>query len=239
MSNYFRYLPRVDYQLRIANNTVQPTVRQAVNLTARAIFRETVNRVAGNEGITYYPYRIQDDDRPDLLSRNYYDEEKYVWVIFYANDIFDPLHDWPKTQRDLNAFIEHKYGSISAAQSTNAEFEGIIQEKTVLFDGTIIDERVVKLDEVGYNAFEGNKRIITAYEKEERDNDLKRNIRLLRKSLLPKVQRELEEIFVEGSILSSNSLYSTSLNSRRSISSSTDNGGSISSAGSNFSSSIY
>ena len=215
MSNYFRFLPKIDYQLKVANTTVSPTLLEITNITSRAIFRDTISRVIGNEGIAYYPYSIQDGDRPDSIAEYYYGDSKYAWVVLYSNDIIDPLHDWSKTQAEFEGYIIHKYGSVAAAQSQIAEYEGVITDKTVRFDGEVIDERVVKLDSTAYTSYTGTKRTVTAYEKEERENDDKRQIRLLRKSLLQRAQKELSRAFVETSVLEANTLYTTSINRLR------------------------
>ena len=216
MSNYFKYLPKIDYQLKIANNSVTPSRVEATNITSRAIFRDAVSRIAANEGIAYYPYYIQDGDRPDSIAEYYYGDSKYAWIVLYSNDIIDPLHDWAKTQAEFEAYIIHKYGSVAEAQSQIAEYEGVVTEKTVLYTGEVVDERVVKLDATAYPSYTGSKRTITVYEKEDRENDDKRQIRLLRKGLVQRVQKEMTRVFVDPSVLSSNSQYATSLNRLRS-----------------------
>jgi len=215
MSNYFRFLPKINYQLKVANTSVHPSLLEVTNITSRALFRDAVSRVAANEGIVYYPYSIQDGDRPDTVAEYYYGDSKYAWVVLYSNDIIDPLHDWVKTQAEFEAYIIHKYGSVAAAQSQIVEREGVVTEKTVTFDGDVIDERVIKLDATAYTSYTGTKRTVTAYEKEDRENEERRQIRLLRKGLLQRVQKELSRAFVDTSILSSNSLYTSSVNRLR------------------------
>ena len=72
------------------------------------------------------------------------------------------------------------YGSVSVAQATVFEYRKILNKQSVLFDGTIIPERYVVVDQNVYNETAANmRREIDAYEYYEEQNNKKRKIRLL------------------------------------------------------------
>jgi hypothetical protein len=92
----------------------------AVNLLAKVKF----SNAAKKAGAIFYPYTILEGERADVIAANYYDDPRYSWVIYMANDIVDPLYDWPLMEEELNNVIIKKYGSLVAAK------EGILYWRT-------------------------------------------------------------------------------------------------------------
>lgn len=84
----------------------------ATNITARVKFKDVVKK---NMAV-YYPYTIIEGERPDTLAFKYYDDATYSWLIFLANDITDPMFDWPLTNDLFNKMLVTKYGSVAEAQ---------------------------------------------------------------------------------------------------------------------------
>lgn len=100
MSKYFDQFPEITYGKKVAKN-----------ITVRMKFRETVFERYNS----FYPYKIKEGERPDMLAFNYYGESSAVWLIFLANNIIDPYHDWPLTERQLIRKAVDKYGTVEAA----------------------------------------------------------------------------------------------------------------------------
>jgi hypothetical protein len=84
----------------------------AVNLLAKVKF----SNAAKKAGAIFYPYTIIEGERADIIAANYYDDPRYSWVIYMANDIIDPVHEWPLMEDEFNNFIIKKYGSLVAAK---------------------------------------------------------------------------------------------------------------------------
>jgi len=99
---HFKYFPVIEY-----------SKQQATNLLVRTKVRDLVKQ--NHTG--FYTHIITDDERPDTIAEAFYGSGNYTWLIFYANDIFDPLYDWPLSERQFNKFIVSKYGSIGNARS--------------------------------------------------------------------------------------------------------------------------
>lgn len=83
-----------------------------INILAKVKFNDVVKKT----GAIYYPYTILEGERPDIIAANYYDDPRYSWLIYMANDVVDPLHDWPLTEEEFSSFIIKKYGSIEKAK---------------------------------------------------------------------------------------------------------------------------
>ena len=42
--------------------------------------------------ISYYPYQVQEGERPDTLAHMYYGSVDFMWLILYANNLPLFLH---------------------------------------------------------------------------------------------------------------------------------------------------
>jgi len=99
--NYFNKLPSISY-----NNTI------AVNIMSRAKLSDNTK---GNSGV-FLPYTLEDGDRVDMLSRAYYGEPGYTWLVWMSNEVVDPYYDMALSDYDVMELIKIKYGSAELAQ---------------------------------------------------------------------------------------------------------------------------
>ena len=113
MSKFFEQFPTVTYGNKIARN-----------LTVRLRFLETMFEKYNS----YYPYYIKEGERPDMVAFNYYEDSALVWLVFLANNIIDPYHDWPLSEAQLRRMAIKKYGSIAAADSLSPPAEFLVSE---------------------------------------------------------------------------------------------------------------
>jgi hypothetical protein len=102
MAGYFNFFPSTEY----ANTIV-------TNLISKVKFDQSVQK---NLAI-FYPYTVEQGERPDQIAARYYDNPELDWLIYLANDIIDPYYDWPLSQNQLYEYLSAKYGSITTAQS--------------------------------------------------------------------------------------------------------------------------
>ena len=103
MGKYFNRYPLVDYGGQVAKN-----------IMIRTDFTPETEADLNSK----FDFSISDElQRPDNLSQSYYDNPYYDWVIYMANDIVDPYHDYYRSSSDLNKFIAAKYGSVANAQN--------------------------------------------------------------------------------------------------------------------------
>lgn len=105
---YFEKFPLINY-----SNTI---VR---DLTVRTVILNSIY----NNPTLYYPYDIQQYERPDNISDRYYKDEYKDWIIRLNNKVIDPYYDWYLDQETFNAFITKKYGSLSNAQTKIKYFQ--------------------------------------------------------------------------------------------------------------------
>lgn len=190
MSNYFSYFPTTANDLTQTNNFVNIT-----NILRRFKFRSSISETLS----VFYDYTIQNGDRPDTISEKYYGDSKYAWVVLHFNNIIDPFFGWPLFDENYNNYIEGKYGSIATAQATVHEYRKILNNSTVLYDGTIIPKRYIVVDETTYNATgSASRELVTKYDYENEVNEAKRKIKILDNRYLPQVRTEVENILRNG-----------------------------------------
>lgn len=92
-----------------------PVIYYNSNLAVNILAKVKFNQAALKASAIYYPYTIREGERPDVIAANYYDDARYSWLIYMANDIIDPMHDWPMTEEELHKYIVKKYGSLEKA----------------------------------------------------------------------------------------------------------------------------
>lgn len=103
MGRYFNRFPLVDYD-----------GVPAKNILARVDFTDQTKK----DIYVNFDYVLQEGTtRPDILSFNYYNSSQYDWLVYMANEIVDPYHDYYKPQDDFKKYIVGKYGSAEIARS--------------------------------------------------------------------------------------------------------------------------
>lgn len=113
--NYFSYLPTIPY------NTFDGSHKYKVVTDIFKRARATLE--ARTDKTIYYNYRVQDGQKPEHVSYNYYDSPKYHWVILMMNEIRDPQWCWPLGSHALERFVVNKYGSAQTAATQIKHYE--------------------------------------------------------------------------------------------------------------------
>ena len=190
MANYFRNLPKVRYDI----NGAEPNkFLNVTNIMKRISFKPSVIEDITN----YYPYRIKDGERPDILSFQQYGTVAYAYLIMLINDIYDPLFDWPLTAQQFEKYLISKYGSVSSAMGTTKYYYQIVRAE-VARTGTSERIPAVKfiVDETTYDALgSGDRTTQTAYEWEDELNDNKRDIKLINASLIQDIDYAVKRTY--------------------------------------------
>lgn len=124
-------------------------------------------------------YTIKDGDRPDTISYRYYGRSDLDWLILIANNIIS-MDDWPKTDNQILNGLLKIYGSITAIDDTN--------NTAAIHHYENSDGLIVSFD------YEGTKVPVTILQNEIRDNDLKRDIRLIKKEYVGLILQEQQKL---------------------------------------------
>ena len=101
---YFRDFPNLKYATS-ANSAGIPnyiTIKDYFHLLK---VRDDIFR----EDTIYQEYVIKNGERPDQISKDFYGDEQYYWIILQINEITDYYNQWPLSQLELDEFITRKY----------------------------------------------------------------------------------------------------------------------------------
>ncbi len=98
--NYFDKIPTITYKGALCKN-----------LLARARLSDQTRE----QKAVFYPYTMENADRVDVLSNDYYDDPGYTWLIWLTNNTIDPYYDVALEENDFIQYIIKKYGSYSSA----------------------------------------------------------------------------------------------------------------------------
>jgi hypothetical protein len=191
MANYFKSIPNIAYDI---NGNAPNTYQKATNIMKRPIFKPAVI----DEITDYYPYRIKDGFRPDMVSQDVYDTPAYAYLILMFNDIYDPVFDWPMGIKQFDSYIVSKYGSMDAAITTVKYYYQIIRAE-VAKTGTSERIPAVKyiIDQTAYNALgEDVRSTISQYDWEFDLNDAKTELQMIDSSVIQDVDFQVKRMYV-------------------------------------------
>ena len=136
---FFGYFPKMQYDI---NNTIANVTGPHETVTDIFV-RFTVVKNVINNIASYVVYELQDGDTPEILAEQFYNDRGAGWIILYANQIIDPLFDWPLGYDAFNKMIIDRYGSLENAMSTVHHSEMVIERTNRFYDVTTVSSYVI------------------------------------------------------------------------------------------------
>jgi hypothetical protein len=197
MSSYFQKVPDFNYVSRLPDSKIGDYVR-VKNLFKKGKIREDIF-----QNVAFFEkYKIVGDDRPDNVAFEVYDDSSLDWVILLSNNILNIQSEWPLPQTDFDRFVLDKYGDYNTLYNGVHHYETIEIKNT---QGVTIVPAGLQVDSsysVSYYDFFTDLQVttgnlatpITNYEYEEKVENDKRNIFILKSRYLNIVFDDMEEI---------------------------------------------
>jgi hypothetical protein len=204
MSNYFRLVPELEYVSRL------PGAKIGDYIKVKNLFRKSKIRKDIFQNLAFFEkYKIIGDDRPDNVAFEVYEDSKLDWIVLLSNNVLNIQSEWPLPQTDFDRFILDKYGDYNTLYNGIHHYE---TEEVKNSQGVTIVPAGLQVDSsysVSYYDFfieqqitTGNISIpVTNYEYEEKVENDKRNIFLLKKDYVGIILNDMEGImeYKEGS----------------------------------------
>ena len=197
MSNYFDKVPDFEYVSRLPDANISDYI-PVKNLFKRITLRQDIY-----QDLSFFTkYEIIGNDRPDNVALKVYGRSDLDWVVLTSNNIINIQDEWPMPQLEFDAYLLNKYGTYDNLNSShhyettelkNSDDVIIVQKGlqvpstysiTYYFDSGIDSGMVTS-----YPVVE-----ITNYQYEEKLNDDKRNIFLLKPRYLNVIIDDLDEL---------------------------------------------
>ena len=197
MSNYFDKVPDFEYVSRLPDANISDYI-PVKNLFKRIALRQDIY-----QDLSFFTkYKITGNDRPDNIASKVYGRSDLDWVVLTSNNIINIQDEWPMPQLEFDAYLLNKYGTYDNLNSSHHyettelknDDDVIIVQKglqvpstysiTYYFDSGIDSGMVTS-----YPVVE-----ITNYQYEEKLNNDKRSIFLLKPRYLNVIIDDFEEL---------------------------------------------
>ena len=195
MSNYFSKVPNFEYVSRLPDANISDYI-EVKNLFKRAFLREDIFQ----DLAFFTKYQIVGDDRPDNVAFKIYEDSSLDWVVLISNNILNIQSEWPMKQYDFDKYLLDKYGTYEKMNEVH-HYETVEIKNG---DGVVLVPKGLTVTEdftFDYYNFYNESYItekpvnaITNLQYEEKLNDDKRNIFLLKPRYLSVVVDDLEDI---------------------------------------------
>ena len=197
MSSYFQRVPDFNYVSRLPDSKIGDYIR-VKNLFKKGKLREDIF-----QNLAFFEkYKIVGDDRPDNVAFEIYNDSSLDWLVLLSNNVLNVQSEWPLPQTDFDRFVLDKYGDYDTLYNGIHHYETTEVKNT---QGVTIIPAGLQVDSsysVSYYDFftdlqvtTGNLAIpVTNYEYEEKVENDKRNIFILKPRYLNIVFDDMEEI---------------------------------------------
>jgi len=204
MSNYFSYLPNFEYVNRIPGEQNISSYIEVKNLFKRVKLNNDIFQELAN----FEKYTIRGNDRPDVVSQKVYKRSDYDWIILLANNIINIQDEWPMSNQTFEKFMNKKY---SVENYTSPHHYETIEVKDSTDNLTILKKGLEVPSDFSFSYFDvalqqqkivtGITKSVSNYEYEVNIQDDKRNIFILRDTLIQTVINEIQKLmtYPEGS----------------------------------------
>jgi len=195
---YFKNLGDFLYVNRTRDGINEGDYSLVKNLFKRAKLREDIYQ----DLAFFSKFDVLGDDRPDNVADIIYGDPTLDWVVLLSNNIVNVQSEWPLSQADFNRYITEKYGTEENLYSGIHHYESrevkandgtiiipsgarVSVGQSVSFYDEITDQQVIRTDVA---------MPITNYMHEDKLNNDKRNIFLLKPIYLNILFDDIEEI---------------------------------------------
>ena len=196
MSEYFSKVPDFEYVSRLPDAKISDYIT-VKNLFKRGKLADDILQVL----TLFTKFKVQGDDRPDNVAADFYEDSDLDWLVLLSNNIINVQSEWPMSQRDFDRYLIDKYGTYEKLNDTH--HHETIEIKSL--NGNIIVPKGLQVESdfsvtyfdfyLGQSVTKSNTAVeVTNYQYEEKIEDDKRNIFLLKPKYINVVRDDLDEI---------------------------------------------
>ena len=179
--SYFIKFPKMTYDIKgDKNRKLLPDILRRVKLTSKL----------KTETMLFDKYDVKENEKPEDVAYKWFGDAELHWVVLMTNDITDRYYEWPMNQVQFAEFLTDKYGAGNEDSIHHYE----VTQDSGRTSGQGPDDYSHKVE---VNSDTDNASSISNREYEEREQDKKRQIQLLNKSLLGDFVAEFDRLIAE------------------------------------------
>ena len=198
MSNYFNLVPDFEYVSRL------PDAKISDYITVKNLFKRVFLREDIYQNLTFFKkYSVVGDDRPDNVAAQVYEDSTLDWLVLLANNIINVQNEWPLPQEDFNRHLLDTYND-----DYDKIYNGVHHYETIEVkdsNGVIIVSEGLEVSEdfstTYYDYFLSDlttanniPRPVTNYQYEEKVENKKREIFILKPEYISVVMDDIDDI---------------------------------------------
>ena len=176
MAKYFETFPKLLYDIDNTKN-----FKLVTDIFRRIKVREQLKENAA----LFSKYDVPSGEQPETTSYKHFGTTDYFWIILLLNDITDRYYGWPLSDQDFEKYVTDKYTNPQGVH----HYE--ITQSSGPQTGNGPDDYSHKIE---VNETESGAESVSNYEYERREQDKKRQIKLLDPRYLPMFLEEFERL---------------------------------------------
>ena len=179
--SYFSKFPLIAYDITNTENyKLLPDILRRVKLRA----------LVKSGAMLFDKYDVKEGEKPEDIAYKWFGDAELHWIILMTNNITDRYHDWPLNAPQFAEFLTDKYGSGNEDGTHHYE----ISRTSGRTSGQGPDDYSYLVE---CNSDEDGATTITNREYEQREQDNKRQIRLLNQIYLNDFIAEFDSLIAE------------------------------------------
>ena len=177
--SYFSKFPLLAYDIK------GDKVRKLLpDILRRVKLRSTIK----SGGMLFDKYDVKEGEKPEDVAFKWFGDPELHWVILMTNNVTDRYYDWPMNQAQFAEYLDDKYSNPDAIH----HYEVTKDSGRTTGQGPSDYSHLVEVNSDTDNALS-----VSFREYEEREQDKKRQIQLLNKSLLGDFIAEFDRLIAE------------------------------------------
>jgi len=177
--SYFSKFPNIAYDIK------GDSVRKLLpDILRRVKLRASIK----SGGMLFDKYDVKEGEKPEDVAFKWFGDPELHWVILMTNNVTDRYYDWPMNQAQFAEYLNDKYSNPDAIH----HYEVTKDSGRTTGQGPSDYSHLVEVNSDTDNAVS-----VSFREYEEREQDKKRQIQLLNKSLLGDFVAEFDRLITE------------------------------------------
>jgi len=173
---YFEKFPKILYDIDNTKN-----YKLVTDILRRVKIREAIR----DNAVLFDKYDVDSGDSPETVAYKIYGSVRYYYVILLLNNIKDRYYDWPLSYQAFESYVKDKYANPSGIH----HYEITQSSGTTTSNGPDDYDYLIEVNSTQPGAV-----AVTNYEYEQRLQDKKRQIKLLKPGFLKAFETEFEKL---------------------------------------------
>jgi hypothetical protein len=169
---YFNKFPTVEYDVK-----GDGVLRTMTDITRRV----RISSKARLSTVEFDFYDVIDGQTPEFVADRYYGDVGLHWLILMTNDIIDVYTDWPMSVKRFEDYVYSKYDDVNGIH----HYEYTQESGDTSF--------LIELPNDSATTLPAGAVPVTNYEYEDRLQEKKRRIRLIKPEYIPEIKKEFSK----------------------------------------------